>query len=422
MRKILEDLDRQIVLNQSDESVLLESINIYFNFVRGSNFDKRISEEIKLIFDEKKSNKTYFFQPPKQNFLKAIGYNQIIHILIRKLWDEEDFFRIAKNPSQIAFINIEVADIHSASVGLTEIQKFIANQSIFPFISGDISFFSRPASDQARKGLQWVKSGNSVTKFLERIRLIGAYVQTVFFGSQRLFEIAKSYESEIESASLIKVPNKKSFTETEVNLVALITPGIEDYEFPIDFPLLVDILLYEIKNLFKTPNLVIQTGIKELTLKLKIQIPQISESYTTLVYLLMKEIAKSPDKTESDFNDYFLLLEEKLKINFTEIKTLYHLIGSEKEPGLKDTSLVDFVDFAIADTESLTDAHKKILKSLFGNIPKEVKANHFYSIREKLKIKIEDPVKRKMIDSITEFIHVRIRENRMNWASKQFII
>ena len=107
MRKLLEDLEGQIILNQSDESTVANALKVYLAFQRGTTYEKRVQEEKKAVFYEKKSNKSYFFPPPKQNKLKTIGFNQMIHILIKRLWDEEDYFKITRNPSQISFISTE---------------------------------------------------------------------------------------------------------------------------------------------------------------------------------------------------------------------------------------------------------------------------------------------------------------------------
>ena len=126
MGKLLEDLEGQIILNQSDENTVANALKVYLNFQRGTTYEKRIQDEIKAVFYDKKNNKSYFFPPPKQNKLKTIGYNQMIHILVKRLWDEEDFFKITRNPSQISFISTDTMDISTASVSLSDAQKFIA--------------------------------------------------------------------------------------------------------------------------------------------------------------------------------------------------------------------------------------------------------------------------------------------------------
>jgi hypothetical protein len=420
MKKLLEDLDGKIVLNQSPEAIINDSLKIYLNFVRGNEFSKRVEEEIKAIFEEKKSNKTYFFQPPKQNVLKSIGFNQIIHILIRRLWDEEDFFRITKNPSQISFISAEVQDIHSISISLSDVQKFISNQNVFPFIStGDISFFTRPELDQLRKAMIWIKSpGNSIQKFIERIRLIGAYIQTVFFAIQCLFEIAKDYQKEKPNENIKLTEIKKALSETEVRIVPVISESVE-LKTKIDYPLLVDILIYEIKNIFKNPaNLNLQEALKLITNKVRLILPEVSERHTTIIYLILKETTKSPQKTIEDYELYFKTLEEKLKVQYNDIKIIFFLLKSEQESILRDTPLSEFVEECISlDKDGvLTELQVKILKSLFTNLPKEIRANHFYSVKEKLKLKMEDSQKKKIVDTLSEFIHMKIRELRTKFA------
>ncbi len=420
MKKMLEDLDGKIVLNQPPESIVTDCLKIYLNFVQGSNFSKRVEEEIKNIFDEKKSNKTYFFQPPKQNTLKSIGFNQIIHILIRRLWDEEDFFRITKNPSQISFIGAEIQDIHSVSISLSDVQKFISNQNIFPFISGgDVTYFTRTELDQMRKAMIWIKApGNTPQKFIERIRLVGSYVQTVFFGIQCLFEISKEYQNEKPNENIKPTEIKKALSETEVRIVPL-SIELNELKTKIDYPLLVDILIYEIKNLFKNPaNLNLQEALKLISNKTRIIVPELSERHTTIIYLILKEITKSPQKTIEDYELYFRTLEEKLKVPYNEIKIIFFLLKSDQESILKDTPLSEFVEECITTegTGILSEIQIKILRSLFTTLPKEIRANHFYSVKEKLKLKMEDSQKKKVVDTLTELIHMKIREERTKFA------
>ena len=55
--------------------------------------------------------------------------------------------------------------------------------------------------------------------------------------------------------------------------------------------------------------------------------PDISEKHITLIYLIMKEVAKNPNQTASDLSFFFQNLEEKLRIPLREIFTIYYLIN-----------------------------------------------------------------------------------------------
>ena len=422
MKKLLEDLEGQIILNQSDENTVANALKVYLNFSRGTTYEKRIHEEIKAIFLDKKSNKSYFFAAPKQNKLKVIGFNQMIHILVKKLWDEEDFFKITRNPSQISFISTDTADISTVTVSVSDVQKFIANQNVFSFLSsGDISFFSKPQPDQIRKCITWIKNGNNMPKFLDRIRLVGTYVQTVFYAAQALQQVAEEYSKTGEPQS---TEEKKTLSDSDAKLEALALPtGADLLNTKLDYPYIVDILLFEIKFFFKNtgPNFNSQEAIQTITNKLKKDIPDISEKHITLIYLIMKEVAKNPNQTASDLSFFFQNLEEKLRIPLREIFTIYYLILSERDATLSEMPLADFVDKCIAEDEKgiLNDNHTKILKQLFGGLPKEIKANTFYTVKEKIKSRIEDPNKKKIVDTLSELIHLRVRELRGKFALKQ---
>ena len=309
MGKLLDDLEGQIILNQSDENTVANALKVYLIFEKGSTYEKRVQEEMKQIFLDKKSNKSYFFAPPKQNKLKVIGFNQMIHILIKKLWDEEDFFKITRNPSQISFLSTDTMDIYNATVSLPDVQKFIANQNIFPFLSsGDISFFTKSQPDQVRKCITWIKNGNTMPKFLDRIRLVGTYVQSVFYAARALQNIAKEFEHSADEQQKAVTEEKKSVQDTNAKLEALALPsGADLLNTKLDYPYIVDILLFEIKSYFKNsgPNFNSQEAIQSITNKLKKDISEITDKHITLIYLIMKEIAKNPNLTIKDLSFFF---------------------------------------------------------------------------------------------------------------------
>ncbi|MBK6604988.1 MAG: hypothetical protein IPQ05_14145 [Leptospiraceae bacterium] len=424
MGKLLEDLEGQIILNQSDENTVANALKVYLNFQRGTTYEKRIQDEIKAVFYDKKNNKSYFFPPPKQNKLKTIGYNQMIHILVKRLWDEEDFFKITRNPSQISFISTDTMDISTATVSLSDAQKFIANQNIFPFLSGgDIAFFGKQQGDQVRKCLTWIKNGNNMPKFLDRIKLVGTYVQTVFYAAQHLQTVAEEYVAN-NAQTQSTTEEKSPLSDSDAKLEALAHgPGADLLKTKLDYAYIVDILLFEIKSFFKdaSSNFNVQEAIRTITNRLKKDVPEIGEKHVTLIYLIMKEVVKKPNQTLDDLSFFFQNLEEKLRVSQREIRTIYFLILSERDEILGEMPLADFVDKCISEDEKgiLNDTHIKILKSLFGNLPKEIRANAFYTVKEKIKSRIDDPNKKKMVDSLSELIHLRVRELRGKYALRQ---
>ena len=134
-------------------------------------------------------------------------------------------------------------------------------------------------------------------KFLDRIRLVGTYVQTVFYAAQALQQVAEEYSKTGEQQS---TEEKKTLSDSDAKLEALALPtGADLLNTKLDYPYIVDILLFEIKFFFKNtgPNFNSQEAIQTITNKLKKDIPDISEKHITLIYLIMKEVAKNPNQT-----------------------------------------------------------------------------------------------------------------------------
>lgn len=431
MSRLLENLEGEIYLNQSDEQTVANTLKVYLNFTRGNQYDKAIREEVRNVILEKASNKSYFNLPPQQNQLKPIGFNQVIHIIVRRLWDEEDFFRITKNPTQIAFISTEVNDLSMASVKLIDAQRYIAHQNVFPFIA-DPSFFSRPEPDKIRRCMQWIKNGNSLQSFMDRMRLVGAYVQTVYFAGQNLIDLAARYarhgnlndlppieveKEEVPSSDSIDSSDSNSEYKTLANEIDSEIAAIK-----IDYPVLIDMTIHHLLPMAKLPT---QPGnyqeiIKAITTRIKEKgMTAVSEKHVYVTYMLLKEIYKNPDQEITAYSDLFNKMEEKLKISKREQELIFYLIHSDKDPELS-LPLSDFVEKCITqDPGSVTESHVKLLRSFFSGLPKEVKTSQFNLIRDKIKAKMEDPAKKKMVDSVTELIQSKIREIRILWTAKQ---
>jgi hypothetical protein len=261
-------------------------------------------------------------------------------------------------------------------------------------------------------------------KFLDRIRLVGTYVQTVFYATQHLQTVAEEYGASATPTQPTK-DDKTGISDSDAKLEALAPsgPGAELLKTKLDYPYIVDILLFEIKSFFKNAgqNFNVQEAIRTITSRIKKDIPEIGEKHVTLIYLIMKEVFKNPNQTLEDLSFFFQNLEEKLRVSQREIITIYYLILSEHDETLSEMALADFVDKCIAEDEKgiLTETYIKILKNLFGGLPKEIKANAFYTVKEKIKSRIEDPNKKKLVDTLCELIHLRVRELRGKYALKR---
>ena len=64
------------------------------------------------------------------------------------------------------------------------------------------------------------------------------------------------------------------------------------------------------------------------------------------------------------------------------------------------------------EKKELSDKQVETLKSIMGNFPKEVTLNQLFSIKEKLKLKVEDEPKKKMIEIISTPLLNRIADMR----------
>ncbi|MEM4271077.1 MAG: hypothetical protein QXO70_03210, partial [Candidatus Pacearchaeota archaeon] len=194
MKRLLEDMGDGVELSQNPEKTVENALKYYLNFQRDTPYEKRIRLEVAHIFNEKKNNRGYFFSAPNQFRLRGLGFNQIIQILIKRLWDEEEFTVISKIPKEIVFLDLEASDVSLAKVSLEDALRYVQNLRVLPFVVPELNFFQKKFPDQVKLCLQWLQKGNSIQSFLNRIKLVGAYPQTVFYAGQNLIQFAKEYE------------------------------------------------------------------------------------------------------------------------------------------------------------------------------------------------------------------------------------
>ncbi|MDX1961387.1 MAG: hypothetical protein SFU98_22650 [Leptospiraceae bacterium] len=495
-KSLLNDLEGELVLKTNLEETILNSLHFYCNFEKTNTYYKRIQKEIRLLFLEKTQNRTYFYAPPKENSLKPIGYNQIIHILLKRLWDEEDYGALARIPKEINFVESEDIDLERSRVSLEDCFRYISNLRVLPFISPEAPFFLRKESDKVRIAYNWIQSGHKLQEYLNRIKIVGTFVQTLHFSGTYLLEVAKQYEknplsvrepkeeSQIleertnQLVSLImkhplvaqgyfkftesalkrtiqgmgseliqnraqlkfyynlflksKSPVSKISEEDIVKVAAKVMYDfnklIEKEDEPvivpkatlpessnIDFAHVIDGVLYFIRKLLLSNVNVINlhSYLKKILDNLKHEAPELSEKHLSLVYLLLKDLQQNKYPKEKDVLEHIALLSEKLGINNEDSKTIYLLIKTEEEKEFAETSLKKFVENTIqTDEKILNEKQITLLRTLFGTLPETVTVNEFYSVKEKLKSKVEEPSKKKMIDVLAELIHVKIAETR----------
>jgi hypothetical protein len=548
-KRLLDELDGKLKLAINEPASIEKVISTYYAFEKNSDYDKRIRVELINLFYSKKNNTSYFFQPPKDNKMKTIGFNQMVHTIVRRLWDEEEFAMIAKNPSEIVFLEAD-KEYKEAKVSLEDAQKYVYSLKILPFITSDSKFFTLSDQNKLKKSLEWLKLDkfNTIPKLLDRLKLVGSYVQTVYFAGTNLIDIAqkslekKPIETEEEISKreeekedltlekkadiLAKIITRQKevtegyflFTESVLrrNLVSnrqdllkkdtelkvyvefvqqarshnlrisneafikcverivrefreatvpaakvkggeeppikapptttqTVSPTTAESTAPlipskthtteptttvpnhppvfhIDYIHIVDYLLHEFRILFKHLNDGdnLQSEIDHLTEKLHHENHSIQKKHVTMIYLLLKEAKKTPGIFDEGSLKLVQTISTKLDIPEKDCKLVYLLLQSENDKTLSEKPLSEFVEDCIAQDDKgiLTETHIKILRTLFANIPITVKANQFYTIKEVLKSKIPDENKKKVVDSLTNLIHLRVRELRANYVVK----
>lgn len=519
MKRLLEDMGEGFELSQNPEKTVENALKYYLNFERDTPYEKRIRLELAIIFNEKKNNRSYFCSAPNQFRLRGLGFNQMIHILIKRLWDEEDFAVISKVPKEIAFLDLEASDVSLAKVSLDDALRYVQNLRVLPFVVPEINFFKKKFADQVKLCLQWLQKGNSIQSFLNRIKLVGAYPQTVFYAGQNLIQLAKEYEKnpamqfveqEVPSEKVIEdkvniltrlilaqplvekgyfkfseltlkrtilndanralsdkenvnylieildkaKANGLKVTEEQVKVTAgkisldfrrilhngtesttepepsesrqlemkLVKeeaePATKTHKLQVDLAHAYDALLYELRNELKknTSTMNLSFIIRSIVNKIKPYYPGISEKHLTIIYLYLKDLERKEHSIQ-DGIQYMKQMSKKFGLSEIEALTIYFLMLSEKEKEFKEVPLNQFVEQCIQIEGGLLSKKQiVILKNLFGNLPKEVSLNHFYQVKEKLKDKTNEIRKKRAIDMLSEYVHVKIAERKSAWV------
>ncbi|MCX8000727.1 MAG: hypothetical protein N3A69_17565, partial [Leptospiraceae bacterium] len=82
----------------------------------------------------------------------------------------------------------------------------------------------------------------------------------------------------------------------------------------------------------------------------------------------------------------------------------------------------EFVEFCIREQEALLSQKQiVILRTLFGQLPREISINHFYQVKEKLKDKTNEVAKKRAIDMLAEYVHVKIAEKKSAWVYEKML-
>lgn len=500
MANLLQDLEGKLELSPNIETSISNHLKYYFNFTRDTSFEKRIQSEISIFFKEKKGNKNYFTQEGALTKLKPANFNNIMQFFLKRLWDEENFNAILKMPATISFINEGTAHAKNAKVSLEDIQKHTSSFKLFPFIPPEKNFFSMQLSEQVKICSDWIKNGNKLTSLLERFKLMGSFVQTMFFLGQNLIKLSedldankgmaappeeltqdsieqragilaqvimnhpltrggylKFSEGTLRRSLAISAGNNLSKDGISLKYIySILTPaksmGVSDKEIAIgankileDFKIAafsekkeepkaeitlplkelsrqIDFILYEVRNIIRANEEAakMRTSIRTLSDTISQSCPGVTERHITLIYLFLKDIYR-PGRafTNKDVVDTYQAVSEKFKINSQDAKGIFYLIESENFDLLKEP-LSTFIDkYSKEEKKELSDKQIEMLKSIMGNFPKEITTNQFYSIREKLKLKVDDETKKNMIDTISKPIHQKIADFRFSFLESR---
>ena len=500
MGNLLQDLEGTLEQSSNIETSITNHLKYYLNFNRDTRYEKRLQQELLSFFKEKKSNKNYFHTEGSTIKLKPANFNSVMQFFLKRLWDEENFNNIMKHPATMAFIAEGTAHVKNAKVSLEDIQKQTSAFKLFPFIPPEKNFFSMPMTEQVKLASDWIKNGNKLNHLLERIKLIGSFVQTMYLLGQLLIKLGEDLEAnkiaqpQVEEVSQDTVEVRAGilaqtimnhpltrggylkFSETPLRrslalndahnltkenislkfIFSILNParsmGIGDKEVAMaankiledfkvaafsekkeeqkvepsvslkDLSKAIDQILFEVRSIIRANEepAKMRTSIRTLSEKVAQSCPGISERHITLIYLFLKDIYR-PGRafTNKDVVDTYNAISEKFKLSLSESRGIYHLIESENLDSLKEP-LSSFIDkYSKEDKKELSDKQLEMLKSIMGNFPKEITVNQFHSIREKLKLKMEDESKKKMIEVISLPIYNKIADLRFNHAESK---
>ncbi len=499
MANLLQDLEGTLEQSSTIETSISNHLKYYFNFSRDTKYEKRIHQELVSFFKEKKGNKNYFTQEGPHTKIKPSNFNSIMHFFLKRLWDEENFSNIMKIPSSLVFIQENTAHIKNAKVALEDIQKHTSSFKLFTFIPPEKNFFSMQLSEQVKICSDWIKNGNKQNALLERFKLIGGFVQTMYLLGQNLIKLGEDLEAnknvtvateelneniiETRAGILTQVimnhqltkggylkfseaPLRRSLilnagnnlSKEGVNIkyiYSLLTPakstGVTDKEIAMaagkiledfkiaafsekkdegkpsegislkDFSKVIDVILYEVRGIIRAGEepAKMRNSIRVLSENLGQACPGITERHITLIYLYLKDIYKPTKPFSKEIYDTFLSIAEKFKVPALEAKGIFYLIDSENLDSLKEPLTTFIEKYSKEDKKELSDKQVEMLKSIMGNFPKEVIINQFHSIREKIKLKVDDPNKKKMIDTISQPIYTKITDIRYSHAESK---
>jgi hypothetical protein len=500
MRNLVADLDGNLELNQNIESSIQNTINYYFNFKEDSSFSKRIKQEIFTVFKDKKSNRTLFF--PDSNKLKPMGFNQIMNQMVKRLWEEENFSGQAKLPNN-NYVDNASKDLTGAKISLDDAKAYSSSLKLLPFLTTDQNIFKINLQEQVKLASNYIKNGNNLQSLVEKFKILGLYVQIVYFSGKALLNLAEDYAKEPIQKAEVKPPITDDkiideratlltsiimshpmttqgyfkFSEAALKRSILISGGENlnpeanlKYFFEIlnkgkmgqkvsdqqvasaaakimadfkkmafgpkekpedsiepakgyrDFAMVIDMVLYELRNHLKGnfDNAKSTIFIKKLVDKISTFTHEFTEKHLTFILLYLKDPPKNERMSESEFLETLYQKGLKLKVAQEDIKYIYFLIQSEKSD-FGTIPLSYFVAQVIREDNNSTLNEKQAnqLKTLLGNLPKEVIVNHFYNVKEKLKSKVSQPEKILMVESITEYIHIKIADFRLKWAERK---
>ncbi|HMZ59864.1 MAG TPA: hypothetical protein PL048_13885, partial [Leptospiraceae bacterium] len=194
MRPLLEDLKVNLELNKNPSDTVLQALNFYCSLKDNDSYEKRIKDELLLILSEKRTSKAYFNIPFQNSRLKPSGYNQIIMVLLKRIWEEEDFTRMTKLPKEIRFLNLDETGYSGARISEDDVWRYTSNLNVLPFITSSSGFFQKRREEQIKQVQNWLKFGNKLSDFLARIRLSGAFAKTIHFAGKNLSYFAEEYD------------------------------------------------------------------------------------------------------------------------------------------------------------------------------------------------------------------------------------
>ncbi len=499
MANLLQDLEGNLELSSNIETSITNHLKYYFNFKRETSYEKRLHQELLQFYKEKKGNKNYFLTEGSHTKIKPANFNSIMHFFLKRLWDEENFNSIMKLPSSLVFIVENTAHIKNAKVSLEDIQKQTSPFRLFPFIPPEKNFFSMQMSEQVKICSDWIKNGNKQNALLERFKLIGSFVQTLYILGQLLIKFAEDLEAnksiavteEIseniveERAGILtqiimnhpltqggylkfsETPLKRSLILNAGNhltkegihikfIYSILAPsrslGITDKELAMaagkileDFKIaafqekkeepkpnapislkeiskVIDCLLMEVRTIIRASEepAKMRISIRTIAETAILTCPGITERHLTLIYLYLKDIYRhGKSSNQKDILDTYMSISNKFKLNPVEAKSIFYLIDSENLDAMKEP-LSQFIDkYSKEEKRELNDKQVDTLKSIMGNFPKEVTVNQLYSIKEKLKLKVEEESKKKMIETISTPLLDRIAEIRSQHAENK---